>query len=200
MTMINYNINNNNKLKEYVNLLLQWQKKINLISNSSIPVLWQRHIADSLQLKEFINTNNNTILDLGSGAGFPGLVLAICDDSNNNYILIDSNSKKSAFLNTVKVQLDLKNVTILNDRIESLYHKTQADFLLARGLSNIDKLLEHSNYLLTSNGTAIFLKGQTLDQEIDNIKNKNLLTLFSFKVFHNKIDSNGKIIIINRKN
>jgi len=198
--MITFNINTKKKLENYIDLLLQWQKKLNLISNNSIPDLWERHIKDSAQLESFIVGNNNKIIDLGSGAGFPGLVLAICDNSNNHYILVDSSNKKTAFLNTVKTLLELNNVTVLNSRIENLYNKYQADFLLARGLTSLEKLLEYSNQLLTKEGTSIFLKGQTLEEEIDNIKNKNLLTLFSFKIFHNKINSNGKIITLNRKN
>lgn len=190
---------NNKKIIEYSNILLNWQTKINLISNNTVPELWQRHIKDSLQLKAFIKKNNSNILDLGTGAGFPGLVLALCDDSNNSYTLVDSNTKKTTFLNFVKSKLNLSNVNILNSRIEILFNKIKADYLLSRALTNLEQLIQYSDAFLTPNGHSIFLKGKNLPQEINKIKNKNLLHLFSFEVFNNKINTEGKIVILKRK-
>lgn len=193
------NLKNNKNIIQYSDILLSWQKKINLISNNTIPDIWERHIKDSLQLQSFITKDNSNIIDLGTGAGFPGLILALCDDSKNHYTLIDSNTKKTTFLNFVKSKLNLSNVTVLNSRIEDLFYKIEADYLLSRALTNLEQLIEYSNDFLSLNGCSIFLKGKTLKQEISNIKNKNLLSLFSFEIFKNKINTEGNIVILKRK-
>lgn len=193
------NLKNNKNIIQYSNILLSWQKKINLISNKTIPDIWERHIKDSLQLQSFITKNNSNIIDLGTGAGFPGLILALCDDSKNHYTLIDSNTKKTTFLNFVKSKLNLSNVTVLNSRIEDLFYKIEADYLLSRALTNLEQLIEYSKAFLSSKGCSIFLKGKTLKQEINNIKNKNLLSLFSFEIFKNKINTEGNVVILKRK-
>ena len=85
------------RLKLYADLLRKWQARINLVGSETIPFLWERHIADSLQLRTFIGKDEKTVVDLGSGAGLPGLVLALAYPEYR-VTLIESNGKKAAFL------------------------------------------------------------------------------------------------------
>ena len=84
------------KLKKYLNLIKIWQKKFNLVSQNSFEFIWERHFLDSYQILKLIG-NKKRILDIGSGAGFPAIVCAIC--SNNNFDLVEANKKKCRFLN-----------------------------------------------------------------------------------------------------
>ena len=88
------------KLNQYVEELIRWNAKINLISKNTIDDIWQRHILDSVQLQKYIPKENLVILDIGSGAGFPGIILGILTE--NKVFLVESDSRKCAFLNNIK--------------------------------------------------------------------------------------------------
>ena len=96
------------KLKTYLNLIHDWQKKFNLISQKSFDTIWKRHFLDSYQILKYFG-NKKKILDIGSGAGFPAIVCAIC--SNNFFYLIESNKKKCFFLNEVKKTINIENIS-----------------------------------------------------------------------------------------
>ena len=108
------------KIECYVNHLLEWQTRLNLIGNSTIASIWSRHILDSLQLVTHIPRDFKALIDIGTGAGLPGFVLAIyfADQSKEVY-LVDSNKKKCSFLDFVSVKCDVP-VVVLPERIESL--------------------------------------------------------------------------------
>ncbi|MDR0484887.1 MAG: 16S rRNA (guanine(527)-N(7))-methyltransferase RsmG [Alphaproteobacteria bacterium] len=188
------------KLEKYLEILLFWQRSLNLISNDTITNAWQRHFYDSLQLikeikaveeskKETLprdNTQNISseslnVFDLGSGAGFPGLVLAVID-TKNKYYLIESNSKKTAFLSEIVRVLELKNVIVVNKRIEDFSKENiKADIILSRGLTKLDSLVDSARMFSKQDSVCIFLKGQNYLQEIDglNSKNKSLVNQIS---------------------
>ncbi len=104
------------RLKLYADLLLKWQTRFNLVGGDSIPFLWKRHIADSLQLRTYIGTGEKTVVDLGSGAGLPGLVLALAFPEYR-VTLIESNGKKAAFLKEVARRSEI-SVQIIQSRAE----------------------------------------------------------------------------------
>ena len=109
-------------IEKYVEFLLGKQKEMNLISNSSIEVIWTRHILDSIQLIKYFKKYNNDltnlkIFDFGSGAGLPGIIAAIMD-MDNKYYLFESVQKKAQFLTEVIQHLSLTNVFVINKRIE----------------------------------------------------------------------------------
>jgi 16S rRNA (guanine527-N7)-methyltransferase len=149
-------------LEKYKDILIQWQKKINLVSPKSLKDLWRRHMLDSAQLFSHIANKENPVADLGSGAGFPGMVLAIM--GLNNIHLVESDNRKCTFLREISVETNT-NVTIHNIRIEKM-GAVKADVVLARGLASLDTLLDYATPLLAEDGYCLFQKGQKVEQEL----------------------------------
>ena len=160
-----------NQLEQFYNLLIEWNEKINLTRITSKEEVYLKHFYDSLTLTKIINITNQSICDLGSGAGFPGLVLAICFP-NSKLTLIESNGKKCYFLNLVKEKLNLKNVTIINRRIEEYAKENREEFdiVTARAVAPLKHLLEYGIPLVKIKGNFIAMKGKT-EKEEENIEN-----------------------------
>lgn len=155
------------KLTCYHDLLLKWNTKINLISKSNVSEVWNRHIWDSAQVLQFA-PNALTWLDIGSGGGFPGLVVAILASENNatpHVTLVESDQRKAAFLRTVIRELDL-NATVRVARAEVL-EPVHADVVSARALADLDRLLAYADRHLGPAGTALFLKGENWQKEVE---------------------------------
>lgn len=156
------------RLEVYAELLRKWQKTINLVSNESLKDLWQRHILDSAQLAELIPSHRPiTILDMGSGAGFPGLVLAIlASDQDRQWTvhLAESDSRKVAFLSTVARETATR-VTIHNQRLENM-SPVSADVVTARAFAPLDRLLGHAIHFLAPGGECLCLKGVGAEDEL----------------------------------
>lgn len=153
------------KLDCYFELLSAWNSRINLISKGTLKDAWQRHFADSAQLFG-IPAGQGSWVDLGSGAGFPGLVIAILADESGAYqvTLVESDQRKAAFLRAVSRELGLK-VTVLADRIEEVKPQN-AEVVSARALAPLTKLLEYAQTHLSADGLALFPKGEKADAEI----------------------------------
>ena len=178
------------KLRTYLNLIKIWQKKFNLISKKSFESIWERHFLDSYQILKLIG-NKKRILDIGSGAGFPAIVCAIC--SNNNFDLVEINQKKCNFLNEVKDIIGIKNIFIHHSRIENLKIINNFDYISARAVTSLDQLLKYS-FKFYKNGTyCIFLKGKTVSKEIEIAKKK---FVFHFKSVKSITNKDGKILLI----
>ena len=185
------------KLKTYLNLIKIWQKKFNLISQKSFESIWERHFLDSYQILKLIG-NKKRILDIGSGAGFPAIVCAIC--SNNNFDLVEINQKKCNFLNEVKDIIGIKNIFIHHSRIENLKIINNFDYISARAVTSLDKLLKYSFKFYKNGMYCIFLKGKTVSKEIEIAKKK---FVFDFKSVNSITNKDGKILLIkniNKKN
>ena len=185
------------KLKTYLNLIKIWQKKFNLISQKSFESIWERHFLDSYQILKLIG-NKKRILDIGSGAGFPAIVCAIC--SNNNFDLVEINQKKCNFLNEVKDIIGIKNIFIHHSRIENLKITNNFEYISARAVASLDKLLKYSFKFYKNGMYCIFLKGKTVSKEIEIAKKK---FVFDFKSVNSITNKDGKILLIkniNKKN
>jgi 16S rRNA (guanine527-N7)-methyltransferase len=152
----------------YAEMLRTWQARINLVSTSSLNDIWRRHMLDSAQLKKFIRPSDQTILDLGSGAGFPGLVLGIITGLPIH--LVESNNKKCSFLREVARKTDT-NVVIHQDRIESL-NAFSADIITSRALAPLENLIAYSAEFLAENSRCLFLKGAKGGQELTQARKK----------------------------
>lgn len=150
------------RLEIYADMLTRWQQKINLVSPNSLPFLWERHIADSAQLYGLLRDKNAPLLDLGSGAGFPGLVLAIMGMQSVH--LAEADLKKSAFLREV-ARATNSAVTIHAQRIEAIT-PFAARYITARALAPLDKLLELSAPFTGPETEFFFLKGAQASAEI----------------------------------
>ncbi|MQR98715.1 16S rRNA (guanine(527)-N(7))-methyltransferase RsmG [Gluconobacter aidae] len=149
------------RLERFADLLVQWNAKINLVSPRDIAQLWPRHIEDSLQLAELI-PKGATITDLGSGGGFPGIILAIATDSP--VTLIESDQRKCAFLREAG-RICCAKVTVIAKRIEAA-SPPPADIITARALAPLNKLLDWARPLLKEDGFCLFLKGQKAQAEL----------------------------------
>ncbi len=155
-------------LTQFVMLLQKWNRAINLVSPNSLPAVWERHIIDSAQLFPFIPPSTRSIADVGTGGGFPGLVLAILsrrDAPERRVTLIESDKRKCAFLLTASSQLEL-NVKVVAERIEHA-DPCAADMLTSRALAPLSQLLGYAERHLKSDGTALLLKGRTAEAEVE---------------------------------
>lgn len=156
------------RLDRFVGLLLAWQQRINLIAPSTVPQLWIRHIADSLQLLP-LAPQARTWVDLGSGAGFPGLVIAcaLADTAPARVHLIESNSKKAAFLREAARILGVP-ADIHAIRIEDFVKKPvpAVDVVMARALAPLPELLAAAYPLLKTGALGLFPKGQDVGLEL----------------------------------
>lgn len=179
------------RLELYKDLLIKWQRRYNLISPKSIDVLWERHFEDSLQLLRYISYECNTIVDLGSGAGLPGMVLAIAATHRPQVTLIESDTNKCIFLENVSRETKV-DVKIINGRIESAKN-IRGDLIVARGLASLSKLFEYSEPLIKKNATLLFLKGERFENEVQEAKIK---WNFDLEIFSSLTDSTGRILKI----
>ncbi|WP_438942700.1 16S rRNA (guanine(527)-N(7))-methyltransferase RsmG [Primorskyibacter marinus] len=182
------------KLQRYVDLLLVWTTKINLISKKSVSDVWNRHIIDSIQVFQSIDHPNRTWLDLGSGGGLPGLVVAILATEASpemKTVLVESDLRKAAFLRTIIRELDL-HATVISARIENL-DPLNADIISARALADLDTLLSFADLHLAYHGTAIFSKGGNWQKEVDKARES---WRFDLDVIQSKTDPMAAILKI----
>ena len=157
-------------LSAYVTLLEKWQPRINLVSPATLPDIWHRHIWDSAQLLQYLPVvparQRCKILDIGSGAGFPGLVLAILGAGDVK--LVESDQRKAVFLQTVIWELGL-SACVINQRIETL-PACQPDVITARALAALPKLMSLIEPQFHNGLTCLFLKGAGVDEELTNFQ------------------------------
>jgi 16S rRNA (guanine527-N7)-methyltransferase len=160
------------KLKIYESLLKKWQKTINLVAPSTVTHVWHRHFADSAQLLALAPPQPRLWVDLGSGAGFPGLVVAImlAPENQTRVILVESDSRKAAFLREVARAVAV-TVDILPLRAESAPTRITlplVDVVSARALAPLDRLLELVEPFLQPSTSALFLKGRDVKKEMQH--------------------------------
>lgn len=152
-------------LKLYAGMLAEWNNRQNLVSRASLNEMWLRHFWDSAQLAEFVPARAKSLVDLGSGAGFPGLVLAeLLRDRAIDVVLYESTQKKRNFLETVARRLNL-TVAVRAERIETATPEI-FDVIVARALAPLDKLLAYAQRFWGPNTTGLFLKGQNMVPEL----------------------------------
>jgi 16S rRNA (guanine527-N7)-methyltransferase len=154
------------KFDIYSRLLGEWNAKINLVADSTLADIWRRHFMDSAQLFTLLPPTAKTLADLGSGAGFPGLVLAIMAAEARPELkisLIERDMRKAAFIRTVAAETGTK-VDILNISTDQV--AAQFDVLTARALADLSELLGLSQALRKPSTICLFLKGKNLDQEL----------------------------------
>ncbi len=164
------------KLLIFHDLLIYWQKSINLVANSTVNDAWMRHFVDSCFISNAIG-NTVSFVDMGSGAGFPGLVQALfmAERGTGKVNLIESNGKKCAFLNSVIRETGVKTsgleITIHNDRVERILPKLGVpEVISARALTSLSNLLKLSEVPLTNGARAVFPKGREHLAELEVAK------------------------------
>lgn len=175
------------RLAAYAATLRKWQPKINLVGPSTLPEAWRRHFLDSAQLLPLIPESARLLVDLGSGAGFPGLVLAILGVPEVH--LVESDSRKCAFLREAARAADAR-VTVHNKRIEAVIG-VAADVVTARALAPLSDLLAWAHPFIGNRGVAIFPKGQNVAEELtDTTKYWKMRT----ERFDSRTDPTGTIL------
>lgn len=155
------------RLEVYAALLEKWNPKINLVSRTTLDDMWRRHFADSAQIWYMAPNNPQHWLDIGSGAGFPGLVIsAIAAEKSpeTRVTLVESDQRKSVFMRTVAREMGVKT-TVLTERIENLPPQN-ADVLSARALAPLTNLLDFAEKHRKPAGTCLFPKGANVDSEL----------------------------------
>lgn len=186
------------QLKTYETLLRQWQKAMNLVAPATLDELWSRHFADSAQLVDLAPDAVNW-LDLGSGAGFPGLVIAImtANHQNRSVHLVESNSRKCAFLQEVARRTGV-SVRIHEGRIDDIARGGRVgeiDVVTARALAPLSRLLELAERFFSERTIGLFLKGREAAREVDEAREN---PHFSFRSIPSRVHGEGRIIEVRR--
>lgn len=182
------------RLRAYEASLHEWQKKFNLVSNASLEDAWNRHFLDSMQLFNFIPKTARSLCDFGSGAGFPGMVLAIMAKEKTPYLkvsLIESIKKKTLYLNEVN-NITEANAVIINDRIENIPPQS-FDVITSRAMASLKDLLSYTKKFFGKNTVCIFPKGKSYAEEIAEAEK---FWKFDCKIVPSEMSSEGVILII----
>lgn len=181
------------RLEIYNQLLIKWQRAINLVSPTTIPDAWSRHFVDSAQILPLIPAHIKTIADLGCGGGFPGLVLAVLEPRFDMH-LIESDEKKCQFMRTVSRETNTP-VTIHNKRIEQAYEEVSPDMVSARALASLPRLLEICEPWRKGNAALeyLFLKGAKAEDEVEEARAAHD---FSCNFYTSETDAQAQILHI----
>ena len=184
------------RLKVYEDLLQKWQRKINLVSESTLANIWNRHFRDSYQLLDVVGSWARWV-DLGSGGGFPGLVVALANaDTDRSVHLIEADKRKVAFLREVSRETRTA-VEIHTGRIEAilpgLCERQQFDIVSARGLAPIADLVRLAAPALKSGALGAFLKGKDFAGELTYLHS---LSSFDSRVVESQSEPNARIILL----
>ena len=155
------------KMITFCDLIIKSNKLYNLTSITQIDEMLKKHILDSFSINKLIK--GKSVLDIGSGAGLPGMPLAIANPEQK-YLLLDSNNKKIIFLNHVKINLDVKNVDLLHSRIEDFRSKDGFDTIVCRSYSSLSTIYLNSEKHLRKEGIIIAMKGKFPERELSELK------------------------------
>ena len=190
-TYLNVSRETEAKLEIYVKLLKKWQQRINLVSSKTLPFIWQRHILDCAQLTAHIPTSSVRIMDIGAGAGLPGVILAILTECEVH--LVESDTKKVAFMQTALAETGVQAI-IHHARIEEL-PKLNVDVITARALAPLSKLLQLTQLQNHPGLSYLFLKGKGVNLELTELLTSSTLTAVSYPSI---TDQNASIIHLRR--
>jgi len=157
------------KLWAYLELLHKWNRVYNLTAIRHLKDSVLLHILDSLSIQPYLH--GNYLLDAGSGAGLPGIPLALTNP-DKHIVLLDSNSKKTRFLSQVMYELELKNIDVVQARAEDFKPEKKFDSILSRAFANIQVMLESTQHLLAEQGQFLAMKGVYPDMEIKMISSE----------------------------
>ena len=175
-------------------VLVDWSTRHNLIAKSTIENRWRRHYLDSAQILRFIPADVSSIADLGSGGGFPGLIIAAAR-ANAQVMLIESVGKKAAFLTAASDAMGLTNVRIINARVEAVILPAPPEIITARALARLPKLLGYGYEIQDENTKYVLMKGQDVDTELTEAAN---CWHMSVKQHQSRTDARGTILEITR--
>ena len=166
---LHFSVERQQKLVHYIQLIARWNKTFNLTAIRDVEEMVSKHLLDSLAVQPFIE--GSLILDVGSGAGLPGIPFAITSP-DKHFVLIDSNGKKTRFLMQAKIDLKLDNVEVVNQRVEDYQptrdgHRLYFDVITARAYAASDDILSNTSHLQNEDSRILVMQGK-LDEQIDS--------------------------------
>jgi 16S rRNA (guanine527-N7)-methyltransferase len=183
-----------NRLTRYAEMLVDWNTRMNLVAESTLEHIWTRHFLDSAQLMPLIPKGAQLLADIGAGAGFPGLVLAILALEQGRSLRvhsIESTGKKAEFLRAVVDELKL-DVIVRNERVENI-RDLKADVITARAVKALPELLKFAKGLIKKETCCFFLKGKTLTEELTQAEK---YWTFDAEIQQSRSDDSGKVLIL----
>ena len=190
---LNFSAKNISDIKIFINELLRANKKHNFISKSTENVIWHRHILDSAQLVKFIDFSKSSLSDLGSGAGFPGLILALFNKNKDFHVkLYEKSPVKRAFLRYISDKLSLK-VEILGNIYEN---SIDTDYIVSRAFKKLEVIIQVSREIAKKSHKLLILKGQNAQEDIKKAFNKEK---YDYKLENSITNEDSKIIIVDFK-
>ena len=190
---LNYSERSISDIKIFINELLKANKKHNFISKSTENVIWHRHVLDSAQLVKFIDFSKGSLSDLGSGAGFPGLILALFNKNKNFHVkLYEKSPVKRAFLKDISKQLSIK-VEIYGNVYQDFI---DTDYIVSRAFKKLEVIIQVSREIAKKSHRLIVLKGQNAQEDLKKafIKEK-----YDYKLEKSITNEDSKIIIVDFK-
>ena len=187
---LNYSAKNISDIKIFINELLKANKKHNFISKSTENVIWHRHILDSAQLVKFIDFSKSSLSDLGSGAGFPGLILALFNKNKHFHVkLYEKSPVKRAFLRNICDKLSLKVEILGNVYANSI----DSDYIISRAFKKLNAVIQVSREIAKNSHKLIILKGQNAQEDLKKAFNKEK---YDYKLENSITNKDSKIIIV----
>ena len=180
-------------IKTFINELLKANKRHNFISKSTENVIWHRHVLDSAQLVKFIDFSKGSLSDLGSGAGFPGLILALFNRNKDFHVkLYEKSPVKRAFLQDVRKKLSI-NAEILGNIYEDF---TDTDYIVSRAFKKLGPIIQVSREIVKKSHKLIILKGQNAQEDL---KKAFIRQKYDYKLENSITNKDSKIIIVDFK-
>ena len=190
---LNYSEKNISDIKIFINELLKANRKHNFISKSTEHVIWHRHILDSAQLVKFIDFSKSSLSDLGSGAGFPGLILALFNKNKDFHVkLYEKSPVKRAFLRNISDKLSIKIEILGNVYANSI----DSDYIVSRAFKKLNTIIQVSREIALKSHKLIILKGQNAHEDLKKAFNKEK---YDYKLENSITNEGSKIIIVDFK-
>ena len=190
---LNFNTKTISDIKIFVHDLLEANKKHNFISKSTENVVWHRHILDSAQLVKFIDFSKGSLSDLGSGAGFPGLILALFNNNKDFHVkLYEKSPVKRAFLKSISDKLSIK-VEIYGNLHENFI---DSDYIVSRAFKKLEAIIQVSREIAKKSHKIIVLKGQNAQEDL---KKAFIRQKYDYKLENSITNEDSKIIIVDFK-
>ena len=190
---LNYSEQNISDIKIFISGLLNANKKHNFISKSTENLIWHRHILDSAQLVKFIDFSKGSLSDLGSGAGFPGLILALYNKNKDFHVkLFEKSPVKRAFLTDISKKLSLK-IEIHGNVYE---YSINSDYIVSRAFKKLDAIIQVSREIAKKSHKLIILKGQNAQKDLKKAFKKEK---YDYKLENSITNKDSKIIIVDFK-
>ena len=190
---LNFRTKTISDIKTFINELLKANKRHNFISKSTENVIWHRHVLDSAQLVKFIDFSKGSLSDLGSGAGFPGLILALFNKNKDFHVkLYEKSPVKRAFLGHISDKLSLK-IEILGNVYEN---SIDTDYIVSRAFKKLEAIIQVSREIAKKSHKLIILKGRNAQEDLEKAFNKEK---YDYKLENSITNEDSKIIIVDFK-